>query len=159
MQDFRLDAFDMAILSALQEDGAMTNAALGDVVHLSASQVSRRRSALETAGYIKGYAARLDGARLGIGLHAVVRVNLRDHGAGRDDGFARFVQAQPEVRAAHSVSGSADYVLIVKVRDLDAFAAFIHNDLLPHPQVAHVRSDIVMRTLKDIEGVDLSALR
>ena len=154
-----LDSFDIAILAALQGDGALTNAALGEIVHLSASQCSRRRAALERAGLIRGYAARLDAARLGFGLQAVVRVNLRDHGQGREDGFARFVQAQPEVRAAHSVSGSADYVLDVRVRDLAAFSAFVHNDLLPHPQVAQVRSDIVLQTLKDDAGIDLSLLR
>jgi len=59
------------------------------------------------------------------------------------------------VRAAHSVSGDTDYILDVHVRDLEAFARFLHGTLLPHPQVAHVRSDIVLRTMKDDGGLAL----
>jgi DNA-binding Lrp family transcriptional regulator len=140
MHDARMDGFDRAILDALQHDGSMTNAELAEVVHLSASQCSRRRAALEAAGIIKGYRAVLDAQRLGFGLRAITRVNLREHGQRNEGSFADFLARQPEVRAAHSVSGDAD---------------FIHGELLPHPQVAHVRSDIVLRTMKDDGGLAL----
>ena len=156
--DLDVDAFDRAILAALQRDGSMTNAALAEVVHLSPSQCSRRRAALEKNGLIQGYAARLDATKLGFGLRAVVRVNLRSHGQDRETGFAQFLRDHPEVRSAFSVSGDADYVLDVQVRDLEAFANFIHGKLLPYPQVTQVRSEIVLRTLKDREGLDLTEL-
>ncbi|MFV0244229.1 MAG: Lrp/AsnC family transcriptional regulator [Qingshengfaniella sp.] len=146
-----MDSYDIAILNALQRDGAMTNAALAEVVHLSASQCSRRRTALEAAGVITGYAARLDPRKAGFGLRAITRVNLRAH--GQEDAFAAFLAAQEAVLTAHSVSGDADYILDIHVRDLDAFADFIHNHLLPHPQVAQVRSEIVLKTLKDRAGL------
>ncbi|WP_408593924.1 Lrp/AsnC family transcriptional regulator [Paracoccus marcusii] len=148
-----MDRFDSAILAALQRDGAFSNAALAQVVGLSASQISRRRAALEEAGVIEGYAARLSAAKLGHGFRAVIRVNLRGHGQGREDEFARFVTAQPMIRQAFSVSGDADYVLDVRARDLEAFADFVHRHLLPHPQVAQVRSEIVLKILKDEGGV------
>lgn len=148
-----LDSFDTAILAALQRDGAMTNAALAEVVNLSPSQCSRRRAALEQAGVIEGYAARLNAARLGYGLRAIIRVNLSSHGQRKDDDFARFVESHAQIRSAFSVSGDADYVLDVRVRDLDAFADFVHRSLLPHPQVSQVRSEIVLKTLKDDRGL------
>lgn len=152
-QEIRLDLFDRAILDALQKDASLTGAALATIVNLSASQCSRRRLALEAAGVIEGYGARLNAAKLGYGLRAVTRVNLRSHGQGREDGFARFVALQPEIRGAFSVSGDADYVLDVWAADLAAFAAFIHERLLPHPQVAQVRSEIVLKTLKESPGL------
>jgi len=148
-----MDGFDRAILDALQQNGAMTNAEIADLVHLSASQCSRRRAALEAAGVIRGYRAVLDPGRLGFGLRAITRVNLREHGQRNEGSFAEFLARRPEVRAAHSVSGDADYILDVHVRDLEAFAAFVHGQLLPHPQVAQVRSDIVLRTMKDDGGL------
>ena len=151
----RMDGFDIAILDALQRDGSLTNAALGEMVQLSASQCSRRRAALEKAGLIRGYAARLDAQKLGLGLRAITRVNLRAHGQGHEDDFTRFLRAHPQVHAAFSVSGDADYVLDIRVRDLGAFAAFVHQDLLPHPQVAQVRSEIVLKTMKEGEALDL----
>lgn len=80
MRHVKLDQSDLVILGALQRDGSMTNAALSDVVNLSASQCSRRRAALEWAGVIEGYSARLSPAKLGYGLHAIIRVNLSSHG-------------------------------------------------------------------------------
>lgn len=148
-----LDSFDVAILVALQKDGAMTNAALSETINLSASQCSRRRAALEQAGVIEGYTARLSAARLGYGMRAIVRVNLSSHGQSKDSDFARFVTRYPQIRSAFSVSGDADYILDVRVRDLDAFADFLHLHLLPNPQVSQVRSEIVLRTLKDEGGV------
>ena len=148
-----LDSFDTAILAALQRDGAMTNAALAEVVNLSPSQCSRRRAALEQAGVIEGYSARLNAARLGFGLRAIIRVNLSSHGQRKDDDFARFVESHAQIRSAFSVSGDADYVLDVRVRDLEAFADFVHGHLLPHPQVSQVRSEIVLKTLKDDRGL------
>ena len=153
--EIRIDDFDRAILAALQKHGAMTNAALAERVNLSASQISRRRSALEEAGVIEGYSARLGAAKLGYGLRAVIRVNLRSHGPGKDEDFARFVASHPQIRSAFSVSGDADYILDVRMTDLDAFADFVHSALLPHPQVSQVRSEIVLRTLKDDRGLPL----
>ena len=155
MRETGMDGYDLAILDALQHDGSLTNAALGERVHLSASQCSRRRAALEKAGLIRGYAARLDAQKLGLGLRAITRVNMRSHGQGHEDDFTRFLRAHPQVHAAFSVSGDADYVLDIRVRDLEAFAAFVHQDLLPHPQVAQVRSEIVLKTMKDGQALDL----
>lgn len=149
----QLDRFDIAILVALQRDGATTNAALAEIVNFSASQCSRRRAALEAAGVIEGYSARLNAAKLGFGLRAIIRVNLSSHGQGKESDFARFVASQPQIRSAFSVSGDADYVLDIRSHDLEAFADFVHRHLLPHPQVAQVRSEIVLKTLKDDQGV------
>jgi len=42
-----VDAFDLKILGALQDDGRLTNQELADLAGLSASQCSRRRMRLE----------------------------------------------------------------------------------------------------------------
>lgn len=155
MHEIRMDQFDIAILVALQSGGALTSAALSETVNLSPSQISRRRAALERAGIIEGYSVRLNAARLGFGVRAVTRINLGSHGRKGDDDFTRFVETQPEICAAFSISGDADYLLDIRVRDLQAFADFLHEKLLPHPQIAQVRSDIVLRTLKDGGGLPL----
>ena len=49
-----LDNFDLRLLGALQANGRLTNQEIGDAIGLSPSQCSRRRSALEAAGLIRG---------------------------------------------------------------------------------------------------------
>ncbi len=155
MLTIEIDRFDRAILKALQRNAALTNAELAQLVNLSPSQCSRRRSRLEAGGQIAGYAARLDPASLGYGLKAVTRVNLVSHSERNAESFADFLARHAEVRQAFSVSGEADYVLIIVARDLAAFADFIHRHLLLHPQVGRVQSEIVLMNLKDEPGLPI----
>ena len=64
-----LDRIDAKLLDLLQRDGPKPVAELGDRVGLSPSACHRRIRALEAAGIITGYAARLDPARGEAGLH------------------------------------------------------------------------------------------
>lgn len=151
-----LDQFDRRILTALQKDGSLTNGALSEIVRLSPSQCSRRRASLEAAGLITGYHARLNAAKLGFAMRVIVRVTLRAQTRHDHIDFSDWLDRQPEVKAAFSVSGSADYVLDVRVRDLEGFSDFLHERLLIQPQVAHIQSDFVLKTMKDREDLDLS---
>lgn len=155
MTEIVLDSFDIAMLAALQRDGALTAAALSEIINLSPSQCARRRAALEGAGIIRGYSVRLDVEALGLGLRALVRVTLRRAEVGCDDEFMRFANGLAPVESAFSVSGEADYVLDVRCRDLADFGTFVHECLLANPHVAQVRSDVVLRTLKDRGVLDL----
>lgn len=147
--EMSMDQFDIAILDALQRDASLTNAQLSERVHLSASQCSRRRAALEAQGIIVGYSAALNAEALGFGLRAITRVTLAGQQEGHDDAFSRFVETQSAVRAAYSVSGEVDYILELHVKDLPEFADFIHRRLLAHPSVSQVRSEIVLKTMKE----------
>ena len=60
-----MDNYDWKILAALQSDGRLTNQEIGNRIGLSASQCSRRRTALEQAGVISGYGARLNSRAIG----------------------------------------------------------------------------------------------
>ena len=155
MRKVLTDSFDHAILKALQDDSSRTNADLAGIVNLSASQCSRRRARLEAEGVIAGYSARLEPAALGYGLRAITRVNLSAHSQRNAQDFADFLGRHEEVRSAFSVSGDADYVLILMTQDLATFADFVHLHLLPHPQVSQVRSEIVLMTLKEESGVSI----
>lgn len=144
-----IDAFDHKILNALAGNGALTNAQLSETVNLSPSQCSRRRVRLEKEGVISGYHARINAEALGLTLRAVVRVNLNSHSADHAAEFTRMLSRHDEIVEAFSVSGDADYVLILQCASLSRFADFIHSTLLPLPVIGQVRSEIV---LKDIKG-------
>lgn len=144
-----LDSYDVRILNALQQDGALSNAALAGIVHLSASQCSRRRAALEAAGVIETYRASLSAGALGLKLHAIVRLNMVSHDQDSDEALSKWLLDQPEVQSAFSLSGDADYLLTVRVADLESFSQFIHDKLLRQPQIAQVRSEFILKTLKD----------
>lgn len=149
------DDFDLKILAALQDDASLTNAALAEMVNLSPSQCSRRRIALEEAGYITGYRAELDAVKLGYGVEAFTRVTLEAHSETTAEEISTFFASLPEVQQAYTLMGDADYLIHVRVRSLDELASFVHRRLLPHPKVAQVRSDIVLERMGRRRGVPL----
>jgi DNA-binding Lrp family transcriptional regulator len=143
-----IDSFDLKMLVALQEDGRLTNQQLADSVGLSASQCSRRRMRLEEEGVISGYHADLASERLGFNVIAFVHITLATHSPDNAQHFRDLVQRVDDVQEAYSLTGDADYLLKIILRDLKSLSDIVNNVLMPHPSVAHVRSSIVLDRLK-----------
>ncbi len=141
---------------ALQNDASLTNTVLSDLVNLSPSQCSRRRTALEQSGVIVAYRAELDAGLLGYSIESLTRVSLAMHSEAASDEFSLFIAQISEVIEAHAITGDTDYVLRLRVRSLDELADVIHRQLLPHPLVAQVKSDIVLKTIKRNAGLQFN---
>jgi DNA-binding Lrp family transcriptional regulator len=154
-----LDPFDIKLLAALEADGRLTNAELAESVGLSASQCSRRRIRLEESGIIEGYSARLNAGRLGIGLIALIQVSMSLHSKENAKKFSDLVTAIDEIQEAYALTGDADYLLKVVAPDLKNLARIINDLILPHGSVSHVKSSIVLATLKDSHRLPLSTAR
>jgi DNA-binding Lrp family transcriptional regulator len=149
MQDnLKLDAFDIRLLAALQADASLTNAVLAERIGLSQSQASRRRAALEAVGVIAGYRAILAPEKIGLTLIVFIHVALDQHSRENAKLFQQLVGDSPQVIEAYALTGEADYLLKVQVRDLAALSHIVNEVLLPHPAVARVHSEIALQTLK-----------
>ena len=151
----QIDKFDRKILALLQEDGRLTNGDLSERVNLSPSQCSRRRQRLEEEGLIRGYRAVLDRERLGFSLTNMVTVTLATHNRDNAQRFAELVSRLPEVQEAHALTGEMDYILKVVTPDLKSLANFVNQVLLPHEAVQHVKTAIVLETLKESPSLPL----
>ena len=143
-----LDETDRRLIRALQDNAALTAQELGAAVNLSPSQAGRRRQRLEEAGYILGSRAIADAARLGLGVQAFVQVSLASHAPEGAADFHRMVRSEPQITAAFTLTGEADYLLRVWCADLQALHGLLHGLILPHPSVARVQSQIVMDQMK-----------
>ena len=143
-----LDDIDISLLRLVQSDGQVTAQELGAALNLSASQAGRRRQRLEAEGVITHYAARLDPAKLGLGVQAFVQVHLGTHGAEAARDFARLVRTRAEIVSVWTMTGEADYLLRVWTEDLAGLNRLIHEVLLAHSGVARVQSQIVMDQIK-----------
>ncbi len=151
-----LDRTDRKLLDLLQKDGRITNLELAGKVALSPSACLRRVRALEEAGVIRGYAALLDPAKVGLGLTAFVTVKLEKRGRMPTDQFARACREWPEVAACHATTGDMDYLLRVVVEDLAHFSRFVMDSLLKHPGVIDVKSSFVLEPVKETTALPLS---
>jgi Lrp/AsnC family leucine-responsive transcriptional regulator len=143
-----MDLVDRQMLTILQRDGRISNAALAERLHLSPSPCLRRLRALEHDGVIAGYRAELDRAKLGLGLTVFVEMKVDAHSERNAAKISEALRAAPEVVAAHIVSGSADFLLEVVVADLAAYEALLFGTLLRLPNVSDVRSNFALRAVK-----------
>lgn len=150
-----VDSFDLKMLTALQDDGRLTNQQLADSVGLSASQCSRRRMRLEDEKVISGYHADLAPEALGFGVVAFIQVTLATHSPDNSKRFRTLVQRVDEIQEAYSLTGDADYVLKAILRDLKGLSNLVNDVLMPHQSVAHVRSSIVLDRIKETSKLPL----
>lgn len=153
--DTQIDDFDRKMLALLQADARLTNNELSERIHLSASQCSRRRQRLEEEGFIRGYGAVLDRERLGFPLVNFISVTLATHNRDNARRFAELIGRLPEVQEAHALTGEMDYVLKVVTPDLKSLSEFVSGVLLPHDSVQHVKTAIVLETLKETGALPL----
>ena len=144
----QLDAFDRAIIAALQEDARMPVAAIAERVALSATPVSRRIKRLEDEGLIRGYAPVLDERKLGFALDAYVLVNLDAHSDENIAGFEQAIADNPYVIACHAVTGERDYLLHVIARDVEHLGQITLKSIVRIRGVRDVQSVIVLDTIK-----------
>ena len=123
-----LDSTDCAILALLQTEGRMGVTAIGRRVNLSQPAVSARIKRLEQAGVITGYQAVVDPARIGLNIHAVVR--LRTTHAHITACLEHFAQV-PEIIGVQRLTGEDCFLIDIHAADarrlervVDAVARF-----------------------------------
>src|SRR6202022_3185383 len=154
-----VDAIDLKILSALQDDGRLTNQQLADAVGLSASQCSRRRMRLAEENVVQGYHARLASEALGFNVIAFIHTPPATHSPDNAKRFRALVNRVDHIQEAYSLTGDADYLLKAVLRDLKSLSDIVNNVLMPHQSVAHVRSSIVLDRLKESARLPLKELQ
>lgn len=151
-----LDKTDIKILSILQEEGRITNAELADRIGMSAPPCLRRVRALERQGYISGYHANVDAAKLGWGVTVFAMVGLHSQAEADLQAFENRVAEWPEVRECFMLNGEIDFILKCVAKDLASFQKFLTRSLTPAPNVAHVRTSLTIRQSKQVFGVPLA---
>ncbi|MBU8538352.1 Lrp/AsnC family transcriptional regulator [Falsiroseomonas tokyonensis] len=143
-----MDAIDKRILRALARKGRLTNAELAEEVGLSASPCWTRVRRLEQAGVIKGYAAILDQAALGLPDTVFIEVMMERHDEDSLRRFEEAVQAIPEVLECHLVTGEYDYMIKAAVGGTLGYERLLRDRLYRLPGIRHTRSSFALRCLK-----------
>lgn len=154
-----LDVTDWHILKALQVNGRMTNVELASQVGITPPPCLRRVRALEQAGLIRGYVALLDEVRLGFEVTAFAMVRLHHQAEADLRAFENRLLKWPVVREAHMLSGDVDYMLKCLAPTLSAFQDFVLKDLTAAPNVASVKTTLVIRRAKFEPGAALDLVR
>ncbi|MEO1471432.1 MAG: Lrp/AsnC family transcriptional regulator [Pseudomonadota bacterium] len=154
----KLDPIDRQILAELQDDGRMTNVELSRRVGISAPPCLRRVRSLEESGLIEGYHARVNARELGFEVMVFAMVSLRSQAGADLDAFEGLCRDWPLVRECHMLNGEIDFLLKCVAPSLSAFQTFLTASLITAPNVASVKTSLVIRSSKDVPGVPLDVV-
>ncbi|WP_170637470.1 Lrp/AsnC family transcriptional regulator [Ruegeria profundi] len=154
----RLDEIDRKILAELQADGRMTNVELAKRVGISAPPCLRRVRTLEESGYITGYHAEVNARELGFEVQVFAMVGLDSQAESELSAFEAQCGLWPLVRECHMLNGEVDFILKCVAPDLSSFQQFLTGELLTTPNVASVKTSLVIRGAKDDPGVPFDVL-
>jgi DNA-binding Lrp family transcriptional regulator len=158
MPGSRLDEIDRKILAELQADGRMTNVELAKRVGISAPPCLRRVRTLEEQGFINGYHAQVDARSLGFEVQVFALVGLNSQAEADLSAFEARCRDWPLVRECHMLNGEIDFILKCVAPDLSTFQSFLTEQLTSAPNVASVKTSLVIRGSKDDPGVPFDVL-
>jgi DNA-binding Lrp family transcriptional regulator len=140
-----LDDLDAAILRYLERHGRATNYEVGEQVGLSASATSRRIQALEASGAIRGYRAQIDDRLLGKRMTVYIRVTLERQSAAVLSAFEAAVRRSKNIAGCHLMAGHYDYMLVVRVADIDDYGRLHQKELSRLPGVTRLETGFALR--------------
>lgn len=143
----QLDRIDRRILQALAADARASVSGIAEQVGLSQSACTRRIQALEAAGHILGYGARLGQKRLGFHVTALVDITLSTQ---VEEDLARFERSVAQIDGIVEcalISGAHDYRLKIVAKDLDDYERLHREHLGRLPGVTTISSSFVLRSV------------
>ena len=144
-----LDRFDRAILSVLSVEGRITVTELASRIGLTKTPCQARLRRLETKGFIRGYRADVDPAKIGRPHVAFVQVSLSDTRDASLKAFNAAVAKVPEIEACHMIAGGYDYLLKVRTGDIAGYRQVLGEHISALPFVASTSTYVVMETVKE----------
>jgi len=151
MSDVELDAIDRRIIAVLQAEGRISNLELAERIGLSPTPCSRRLKRLEESGVIAGYGARINPAALGLGISAIVTVRLARQSPADIEEFQSAMRQHPEITECLLVTGNLDYIVRIRVRDVDALKTFILTKMKPISCVSETSTMLILEASKSMD--------
>lgn len=147
-----LDAVDLQLLHALQQDASRSNHALAQALDLSAPTCLRRVRRLQESGLIERQVALLQpdrlAAALGHGLQAIVEVSLDRQDSASLDAFEARAVAHAAVQQCWRVSSGPDFILVMMASDMPAFLLASQQLLTSDANVRNVKNFFSIKRAK-----------
>lgn len=147
---FALDATDLRILEALQDDARQTYTAIGKRLGVAHSTVYDRIKRMERHGIIKKYTAIIDAEKAGAkNITAIMTIFTNPK---ESEKVAEKLCEAPQVLEVYT-SLSEELLIMAKVvaENQESLHAFIANSVAPLPGVLRIRTSMVTKKFKETQ--------
>ncbi len=143
-----MDRLDLRLLELVQRDNRLTADQLSESVGLSPSACQRRLKRLREDGVIVADVSIVAPEALGRRLTMIVQVTLERERTDLIDTFKRSMIATPEVMQCFYVTGDADFVMILTVKDMKDYEVFTKRFFIENPNIQRFNTIVVMDWVK-----------
>lgn len=132
-------------MSILRDNARTPTAEIARALHLSRSAVQQRIQRLVADRVIRGFTVVLDESASDSGVRALVLVQMSSQ---EQDCFALAddLRGWPEIFECHSVAGTEDAALVVRVPTMEDLSDLLHR-ISKLARVHHVRSHVILSTI------------
>lgn len=144
-----LDQFDLKILDTLAEDGRISITDLAVRVGLSKTPCQLRFKRLIREGYIDGFKAVLNPAKIGLDHVAFAEVKLTSTQEEALKSFNAAVKKIKEVEECHMIAGRFDYLLKIRTRDIRRYRHVLGERISNLPYVSSTSTNVAMEAVKE----------
>ncbi len=140
-----LDPVDLHILRLLQNDARTTYRDLAAQVGVAPSTCLDRVARLRRSGVILGHQLRLDPAKLGRGLQALLSVQVRPHRRDLVVPFVERIRALPESLSLFHLTGPEDFLVHVAVAGPADLQRLVLDEFTARREVARVETRLIFQ--------------
>jgi Lrp/AsnC family transcriptional regulator len=144
----KLDDIDKKIIYLLQQDAKMSIQAMSEALNITKTPIYERIKRLEKEGVIQQYIAVIDEDMLESGMYVFCSVSLESQQLDRIEQFKASVKNIPEVKECYLMGGASDFLLKVRVKDLNDYHQFSSGKLAVLSNISQIKSTFVLDTIK-----------
>lgn len=141
------------LLREVQRDCTQSLNVLADRCGMAASTIWRKLQEFEATGLIAGRVALLNPALAGRKLCVLAHISLADHSEKAIDEFTKLVARLADIQECFKLSGTSDYMLKIRVADVEAYEDFMTHHLLRSPFIRAVVSSFVLKEVKSTTAI------
>ena len=145
----QVDQSDRKILDILAVDGRIAVTDLARKVGMSKTPCGVRLKRLVTDGFILGFRAVLNPAKLDMNHVAFVEVKLHDTTEKALQAFNEAIQDVTEVEQCHMIAGNFDYLLKVRTNNINTYRLLLSEKITSLPNVASTSTFVCMESIKE----------
>ncbi|GGE30386.1 Lrp/AsnC family transcriptional regulator [Psychroflexus planctonicus] len=151
----KLDTTDKMLLELLQKDAKQSVKALANQVNLSATAVYERIKNLERNLIIQHYTIALDAEKVEKEFLSFCMIQLDKHSQQNLIEFEKKIQDLDEVLECFHISGTYDYMLKIRVKNIAEYRSFMVDKLTDIPHIANTQSAFSINEVKSNTGIKL----
>lgn len=144
-----MDLYDKKIISILQSQGRLPVTELAKRVGISKTPCQVRLKKLQEEGYIVGFAAQVNYAKLNQQQVAFTEVRLSDTRESALKAFNEAVKTIDKIEECHVIAGSFDYLLKVRTSDINDYRKVLGESISRLPFVASTSTHVSMQSIKE----------